>query len=189
VRTLLRYLIHLTTDTFQRIAHDKVESQRQQLEEQERQVAALKARISLLEGGEDAGGRKPGTSNQGVSSVDDFSIRVRVMAIVLFRLVHLRSQTAASKLERLINRWAAEVVRAPPVPLNYIRDAALVDLEGPQPEVEDATAVIIQNLLRHAMSEAICEGIVNVLVVTNSNEANDQLTRIHEHIFARKLIA
>lgn len=36
------------------------------------------------------------------------------------------------------------------------------------------------------MSEVICEGIVNTLVVTNSTEANMHLTRIHEHIFARK---
>lgn len=35
------------------------------------------------------------------------------------------------------------------------------------------------------MSDTICEGLVNCLVVTNSNEANIQLTRIHEHIFAR----
>lgn len=80
-------------------------------------------------------------------------------------------------------------MRAPPVDLNVIRDAALVDLEGPQPEVEDATPVIVQNLLRHAMSEAICDGIVNIMAVTNSNEANIQLTRIHEHIFNRKRLA
>ncbi|KAG8933589.1 hypothetical protein FRC01_008130 [Tulasnella sp. 417] len=150
-----------------RIAHEKVESQRQQLEEQERQVAVLKARIALLEGADDQGVRKPGNSNQGTSSVDDFSIR-----------------TAASKLERLINRWAADIVRAPPVPLNDIRDAALADLSGPEPDSE-ATPVIVQNLLRHAISETICEGIINVLIVTNSNEANEQLTRIHEHIFTR----
>ncbi|KAG8899614.1 hypothetical protein FRB99_006534 [Tulasnella sp. 403] len=151
-----------------RIAHEKVESQRQQLEEQERQVASLHARIAILEGSDDQGIRKGGNANQGGSSVDDFSIR-----------------TAASKLERLINRWAADVVRSPPYPLNVLRDAALSDLEGPQPETLEASPVMCQNLLRHAMSEVICEGIVNVLVVTNSNEANIQLTRIHEHIFTR----
>lgn len=35
------------------------------------------------------------------------------------------------------------------------------------------------------MSETISEGIVNCLIVTNSPEANIQLTRIHEQIFAR----
>ncbi|KAG8864792.1 hypothetical protein FRB96_003378 [Tulasnella sp. 330] len=151
-----------------RIAHEKVESQRHQLEEQERQVASLKARIALLEGGDEQGvGLRTTSTNQGGSSVDDFSIR-----------------TAASKLERLINRWAADIVRAPPVPLAHIRNAALADLEGPRPS-SDATPVICQNLLRHAMSEAISEGIVNNLIVTNSPEANIQLTRIHEHIFAR----
>lgn len=44
----------------------------------------------------------------------------------------------------------------------------------------------VQNLLRHAMSETISEGIVNCLIVTNSPEANIQLTRIHEQIFARE---
>jgi len=43
----------------------------------------------------------------------------------------------------------------------------------------------VQNLLRHGMSETISEAIVNCLMVTNSSEANIQLTRIHEQIFAR----
>lgn len=45
----------------------------------------------------------------------------------------------------------------------------------------------IQAYLRHAMAEVISEGIINCLIVTNSSEANVQLTRIHEHIFAREL--
>jgi len=45
--------------------------------------------------------------------------------------------------------------------------------------------MIVQNLLRHAMAETISEGFVNCLIVTSSSEANDQLTRIHEHLFAR----
>ena len=44
----------------------------------------------------------------------------------------------------------------------------------------------VQNLLRHAMSQTISEGIVNCLIVTDSPEANIQLTRVHEHIFSRK---
>ncbi|KAG8798044.1 hypothetical protein FRC16_008137 [Serendipita sp. 398] len=35
------------------------------------------------------------------------------------------------------------------------------------------------------MSDAISEGIINCLIVTNSSEANVQLTRIHGHLFAR----
>ncbi len=46
--------------------------------------------------------------------------------------------------------------------------------------------MIMQSLLRHAMAEAISEGFINCLIVTSSAEANIQLTRIHEHIFARK---
>lgn len=45
----------------------------------------------------------------------------------------------------------------------------------------------LQSYLRHAMAETISEGIINCLIVTNSTEANIQLTRIHEHIFARQL--
>jgi len=44
---------------------------------------------------------------------------------------------------------------------------------------------VVQGLLRHAMSDAIAQGIINCLIVTNSSEANVQLTRIHEHIFER----
>jgi hypothetical protein len=44
----------------------------------------------------------------------------------------------------------------------------------------------VQCLLRHALAETISEGFINCLIVTNSKEANIQLSRIHEHIFARK---
>jgi len=101
-------------------------------------------------------------------------------------------QNSASKLERLINGWAVDVVRTHRHQLNEIRQAAISDIhEGYPPEEDemargDATAMQVQNLLRHAISQAISEGIVNCLIVTNSQEANVQLTRIHEHIFARK---
>ena len=45
--------------------------------------------------------------------------------------------------------------------------------------------MLVQNLLRHAMAETVAEAIINCLIVTNSPEANVQLTRIHEHLFAR----
>ncbi|KII85095.1 hypothetical protein PLICRDRAFT_166613 [Plicaturopsis crispa FD-325 SS-3] len=149
-----------------RIAHEKVEEQRVQLEEQEKQVALLRARIALLEGGNEI---QPKVK-QGGTSVDDFSIK-----------------NAASKLEKLINRWAAEIIRTPPADLDQICYAALNDIPngyaiGPD---DVATPMLVQNLLRHAMSEAIAEGIINCLIVTDSSEANIQLTRIHEHIFAR----
>jgi len=53
----------------------------------------------------------------------------------------------------------------------------------------NATAIQLQSYLRHAMAETISEGIINCLIVTNSTEANIQLTRIHEHIFAREFIS
>ncbi|KIK55160.1 hypothetical protein GYMLUDRAFT_884510 [Collybiopsis luxurians FD-317 M1] len=151
-----------------RIAHEKVEEQRAQLEEQERQVAQLRARIALLEGGTPgAAGAAARTGN----SVDDFSIK-----------------NEASKLEKMINRWASDMVRNPPVSLVELCNAILQDLAPTATDnlpQYDASSMQVQSLLRHVMSETISEGIINCLVVTNSPEANDQLTRIHEHIFAR----
>ena len=72
------------------------------------------------------------------------------------------------------------------MPLSYLRNAALADLIGAPPEPNEPPSVIVQNLLRHAMSDAISEGIINVFMVTNSHEANIQLTAIHENIFVRK---
>jgi len=52
----------------QRLAHEKVEQQRLQLEEQERQVAQLRERIAVLEGGSI-------NQKRGGNTVDDFSIK------------------------------------------------------------------------------------------------------------------
>ncbi|KAG6812370.1 hypothetical protein H0H92_003181 [Tricholoma furcatifolium] len=147
-----------------KIAHEKVEQQRRQLEEQERQVALLRERIALLEGGSIS--QRHGISG---NSVDDFSIR-----------------NAAAQLDKVINRWASDIVRAPPESHEALARAALSDLI-PSLDVSQiqATAMQTQNFLRHAMSETISEGIINCLIITNSSDANVQLTRIHEHIFAR----
>ncbi|KAJ7471484.1 hypothetical protein B0H11DRAFT_2040203 [Mycena galericulata] len=146
-----------------RIAHEKVEEQRVQLEEQEQQVAQLRARIELLEGG-------PGLKMPGGNSVDDFSIK-----------------NGASQLDKLINRWASEIIRQPPAPLHLICEATLNDIvNGPEYASNfSGTSMQVQCLLRHALAETISEGFINCLIVTNSKEANIQLTRIHEHIFAR----
>ncbi|KAG2107254.1 uncharacterized protein F5147DRAFT_577941 [Suillus discolor] len=150
-----------------RIAHEKVEEQRRQLEEQEKQVALLRARIALLEGS--ANDEQQESRHLGGSSVDDFSIK-----------------NTASLLERSINRWAADIVRAPPSALSDIYGAALGDITGSyDPVPYNVSAMQVQNILRHAMSEVISSEIINNLVVTNSPEANVQLTRIHEHLFAR----
>jgi len=150
-----------------RIAHDEVEKQRRQLEEQERQVAVLRERIATLEGNQLS--RGPQVNNRGTSSVDDQSIR-----------------HAASRLAAHINRWAGEIVRTPPAPLNQMRDAIMSDLYGYA--VVDANmppSIQVQNLLRHILSDAIAEGIINCLIVTNSTEANVHLTRIHDQLFSR----
>ncbi|KAH9481318.1 hypothetical protein JR316_0005840 [Psilocybe cubensis] len=147
-----------------RIAHEKVEQQRKQLEEQEAQVAALRARIALLEGGSN-----PTIGSQNGNTVDDFSIK-----------------NSASQLDKLINRWAADVIRAPPVTLPELCAAILNDVvSGLDVSHVETTPMQVQSYLRHAMAETVSEGIINCLIVTNSTEANIQLTRIHEHIFAR----
>ncbi|KAJ2929363.1 hypothetical protein H1R20_g7717, partial [Candolleomyces eurysporus] len=147
-----------------RIAHEKVEQQRQQLEEQEKVVAQLKGRISLLEGS--SGSMIRGHNG---NSIDDFSIK-----------------NAASQLDKLINRWASDIVRAPPAPATAICAAILNDLvPGLEVDEVDVSPMQLQCYLRHALSESISEGIINCLIVTNSMEANVQLTRVHEHLFAR----
>lgn len=74
--------------------------------------------------------------------------------------------------------------------LNEIRDAAQSDIFGAlrQPDPSPAAPVVVQALLRHMMAETVSEGIINCLIVTNSKIANVQLTRIHEHLFARELL-
>lgn len=148
-----------------RIAHEQVEKQRQQLEEQERQVALLRQRIAVLEGGDNQGMART-NNRQGGSSVDDFSIK-----------------NAASKLERLVNRWAADVVRALPNNLGDVYNSCQSDIGGL--DIANPSPALVQNILRHAFAETISEGVINCLIVTNSPETNVQLTRIHEHIFQR----
>ena len=101
------------------------------------------------------------------------------------------AQSSASQLERLINSWAADVVNNPPAPLNAIRQAAFTDiLDGYPGEAgaypPEASPIHVMSLLRHAISQTIAEGVINCLIVTDSAEANIQLTRIHEHIFSRQ---
>ncbi|KAF9041981.1 hypothetical protein BDZ89DRAFT_1128670 [Hymenopellis radicata] len=154
-----------------RIAHEKVEEQRHQLEQQERQVAELRARISLLEGGSNLNHqRQPGKGTH-LASIET--------------LLTIPAQNSASQLDKLINRWASDIARNPPAPFEVICDAILRDIVGGGSDAVLGTSMHVQYLLRHAMSETISEGIINCLMVTNSSDANIQLTRIHEHLFAR----
>lgn len=113
---------------------------------------------------------------------------VFVLAYTSSLTTALALQNAASQLERLLNRWAADVVRTPPASLSDIYLAALTDITGSGSydalSPEGASAIQVQNILRHALTEVISTEIINVLMVTNSEEANIQLTRIHEHLFA-----
>lgn len=156
------------TPSLQRIAHEKVEEQRGQLETQERQAAALRARVAQLEGSSNG---PPAPMRQGGSTVDDFTIK-----------------NSASKLERLINRWAADIVRAAsPAELTAMYKAALSDLQlelGGE-FTAPGSPTVVQSLLRHALAEVLSEGVINLLVVTSSTEANIELSRIHAILFER----
>ncbi|KAF7292996.1 hypothetical protein MIND_01198900 [Mycena indigotica] len=144
-----------------RIAHEKVEEQRRQLEEQEQQIIQLRAHVLRLEGNSEL------QFTAGGNSIDDFSIKI-----------------AASQLDKLVNRWVSDIIQRPLVSLSKIYDACLSDVvSGPTPF--SGTPMQVQSLLRHAIAECIAEGFINCLIVTNSKEANIQLSRIHEHIFAR----
>jgi hypothetical protein len=82
------------------------------------------------------------------------------------------------------------VLRLAPAPPAVVQDAALADVASAWDTglFTEARPMMVQSVLRHAMSEAISEGIINCLIVTSSAEANVQLTRIHEHLFARKCL-
>jgi hypothetical protein len=70
-----------------------------------------------------------------------------------------------------------------------LKDAVLTDVSsaGDTGLYMEARPMLVQCLLRHAMAEAISEGFINCLIVTSVADANIQLARIHEHLFARKL--
>jgi len=109
-------------------------------------------------------------------------------------------KNSSSGLERRINRWAADTLAAhlrsaPPPPPgtdpSAFQHLALVPLaEALFQDVDNVAAspflvglsqmgfdypglgIVVQSLLRHVMSQLLCEGIVNRLLVTNSEEAN-----------------
>ncbi|GAA5866102.1 hypothetical protein JCM3774_000029 [Rhodotorula dairenensis] len=188
-----------------KLAHLRIEEQRSAMLEQEKQNAALRKHIMLLEGGDSGGATVIGVHSAGGgggSTVDDFTIK-----------------NSSSSLERRINRWAADTLAAhirsapPPPPssssssgpASQLAHLALVPLaEALYHDVENATAspflvglsqmgfvypglgIVVQSLLRHVMSQLLCEGIVNKLLVTNSEEANQELTKLHEQLFHRE---
>ncbi|GAA5964477.1 hypothetical protein JCM21900_002389 [Sporobolomyces salmonicolor] len=183
-----------------KLAHLRIEEQRAAMLEQEKQNAGLRKHIALLEGGDAAGASVVGVHSAGGgggSTVDDFTIK-----------------NSSSGLERRINRWAADTLAAhlrsaPPPPSGTdpraFQHLALVPLaEALFQDVDNVAAspflvglsqmgfdypglgIVVQSLLRHVMSQLLCEGIVNRLLVTNSEEANQELTKLHEQLFHRE---
>ncbi|GAA5914407.1 uncharacterized protein JCM6883_003178 [Sporobolomyces salmoneus] len=183
-----------------KLAHLRIEEQRTAMLEQEKQNAGLRKHIALLEGGDAQGASVVGVHSAGGgggSTVDDFTIK-----------------NSSSGLERRINRWAADTLAAhlrsaPPPPPGTdptaFQHLALVPLaEALFQDVDNVSespflvglsqmgfdypglGIVVQSLLRHVMSQLLCEGIVNRLLVTNSEEANEELTKLHEQLFHRE---
>ena len=97
----------------------------------------------------------------------------------------------ASELERTINRWAVEVLHMTSAPTTALQEAVLTDLTDVGESTAlfvDARPMVVQSLLQHAISEVISEGIINSLVVSNSSEANSELTHMHERLLARTFL-
>ncbi|KAL8291504.1 hypothetical protein RQP46_002482 [Phenoliferia psychrophenolica] len=180
-----------------KLAHERIEEQRLQMLEQEKQNAHLRKHISLLEGGDASSASVIGShsSGGGGSTVDDFTIK-----------------NSSGSLATHINRWASdtrdEATRSAPVPppgsdfgahlaLIPLAEALYGDLnnasDSPFLEALHAAGfdypglgLVVQSLLRHVMSQMLSEGIVNELLVTNSEEANRELTKLHEQLFNRE---
>lgn len=87
------------------------------------------------------------------------------------RRTHPSPQTAASALSSVINRYAASLVQHHAELLPAMRAAVLADNLGPPAQHPDASPLRVQSLLRHAIGEVVCSGVVNVLLVTDSVEA------------------
>jgi hypothetical protein len=80
------------------------------------------------------------------------------------------------------------VLRIAPARVPALQEAVLTDLT----DVGESTALFTdvrpmtaRCLLRHALAEVISEGIINSLIVSNSVEANFELTRVHERLLTR----
>ncbi|CDZ97148.1 hypothetical protein [Phaffia rhodozyma] len=152
-----------------RAAHAQVELQRDQMEEQEKQLKLLKKKVAQLEGDSTYGADHSNRNSfKGVSSTDDSTIN-----------------NAASSLAALINRYASTLVIRHPHLLPDFWAAVTKNCTENEGQHQDVASLRVQSLLRHAISKVICNGVVNRLLLTNSSEANERLWRIHECIFSR----
>jgi hypothetical protein len=80
------------------------------------------------------------------------------------------------------------VLRIAPAPAAALQEAILTDITDVGESTTlftDMRPTIVQCLLRHAIAEVISEGIINSLIVSNSVEANLELTSIHERLLTR----
>ena len=80
------------------------------------------------------------------------------------------------------------MLRIAPAPAAALQEAILTDITDVGESTTlftDIRPTIVQCLLRHAIAEVISEGIFNSLIVSNSAEANLELTSIHERLLTR----
>ena len=139
----------------------------------------------------------------------------RTFADTLYR-PQFTIKNSSSGLERRINRWAADTLtyqaRMAPLPppgtelpphlaLIPLAEALYADLDEGARESPflnglstmefdfQGLGLVVQSLLRHVMSQMLADGIVNELLVTNSEDANRELTKLHDQLFNRASLA
>lgn len=62
-------------------------------------------------------------------------------------------------------------------------------IKHPERESElGSMGFMVQSLLRHIFAEILADGIINQLLITDSEEANTELTKIHELLFQSKFL-
>jgi hypothetical protein len=175
------------------LAHENVKTHRAQLEQQQRIIDSLNNRIALLEGG--------GSDSQG-KSVDD--VTIKHAASNLERQINRWAADTVSNILRDAPPPPPQGSAHPQAALIPLLRALFADLpthsESPfldrLSQVLEAggggletfsLGVVTQSLLRHIVAEAIMEGLINKLVVTSSEDANTEISKIHDQLFLRKL--
>ena len=191
-----------------KLAHERIELQRVQLVSQENQNAALREHIALLENGGEGnpvgGGVVGYTSGGGGTTIDDFTIRNHSSNLAsrihnwsgdsITNYIHSHDSTPSLALqERYPHLIPSDLLLIP------LLKALLQDLGQEQVSSSPllfaldkdgygsiaTLGIIVQSLLRHVMSEILAEAIINRLLITDSEQTNLELTKIHTILFDR----
>jgi hypothetical protein len=177
------------------LAHENVKTHRQQLEQQQSIIEGLNNRIGMLEG-------TSGADSQG-KSVDDVTIK-HAASNLERQINRWAADTVSQILKERANPSPPSPSSHPQAALVPLLSALLADMPshtespfleklGRALEANAAGAgletfslgIVTQSLLRHIIAETVMDGLVNKLVVTSSEEANAEISKIHEQLFLR----